>query len=280
MGSIKLFESKQIRSVWNDKDQKWYFSVQDVIKVLTDSTDVKQYIKRMLSRDEMLKSNWGTICTLVEMEAADGKRRKIQASDTKGLLRIIQSIPSPKAEPFKLWLAQVGSDRLDEIENPELATQRTRELYKLKGYPDDWIEKRMRSIAIREELTEEWKNRGVKEQIEYSILTAEISKATFGLTPSQYKKIKGLKSQNLRDHMTDLELIFSMLGEASTTEIVKTQNPKGFIQNQKAAKQGGSVAGNARRELESRTGKKVVSTDNYLPEGNKNKELKKGKGKK
>jgi hypothetical protein len=231
----------------------------------------------MLSRDEMLKSNWGTICTLVEMEAADGKRRKIQASDTKGLLRIIQSIPSPKAEPFKLWLAQVGSDRLDEIENPELATQRTRELYKLKGYPDDWIEKRMRSIAIREELTEEWKNRGVKEQIEYSILTAEISKATFGLTPSQYKKIKGLKSQNLRDHMTDLELIFSMLGEASTTEIVKTQNPKGFIQNQKAAKQGGSVAGNARRELESRTGKKVVSTDNYLPEGKKNKELKKGK---
>ncbi len=277
MGSIKLFESKQIRSVWNDKDQRWYFSVQDVIEVLTDSTDVKQYIKRMLSRDEMLKSNWGTICTLVEMEAADGKRRKIQASDTKGLLRIIQSIPSPKAEPFKLWLAQVGSDRLDEIENPELATQRTRELYKLKGYPDDWIEKRMRSIAIREELTEEWKNRGVKEQIEYSILTAEISKATFGLTPSQYKKIKGLKSQNLRDHMTDLELIFSMLGEASTTEIVKTQNPKGFIQNQKAAKQGGSVAGNARRELESRTGKKVVSTDNYLPEGKKNKELKKGK---
>jgi hypothetical protein len=277
MNNIKLFESKQIRSVWNDKDQKWYFSVQDVIEVLTDSKDVKQYIKKMLSRDEMLKSNWGTICTLVEMEAADGKKRKIQASDTKGLLRIIQSIPSPKAEPFKLWLAQVGSDRLDEIENPELATQRTRELYKLKGYPDDWIEKRMRSIAIREELTEEWKNRGVKEQIEYSILTAEISKATFGLTPSQYKKIKGLKSQNLRDHMTDLELIFSMLGEASTTEIVKTQNPRGFVENQKAALQGGSVAGNARKELESRTGKKVVSTDNYLPEGKKNKELKKGK---
>jgi len=194
MGSIKLFESKQIRSFWNDKDQKWYFSVQDVIGALTESIDVKQYIKRMLSRDEMLKSNWGTICTLVEMEAADGKKRKIQASNSKGLLRIIQSIPSPKAEPFKLWLAQVGSDRLDEIENPELATKRTRGLYKLKGYPDDWIEKRMRSIAIREELTEEWKNRGVKEQIEYSILTAEISKATFGLTPSRYKKIKGLKS--------------------------------------------------------------------------------------
>jgi len=277
MSNIKLFESKKIRSVWNDTDQKWYFSIQDVIEVLTDSADTKQYIKKMLSRDEMLKSNWGTICTPVEMEAADGKRRKIQASDTKGLLRIIQSIPSPKAEPFKLWLAQVGSDRLEEIENPELATQRTRELYKLKGYSDDWIEKRMRSIAIREELTEEWKNRGVKEQIEYSILTAEISKATFGLTPSEYKKVKGLKRQNLRDHMNDLELIFSMLGEASTTEIVKTQNPKGFLQNKKVAKQGGAVAGNARKELESKTGKKVVSTDNYLPETKKNKELKKGK---
>jgi len=276
MSNIKLFESKQIRSVWNELDQKWYFSVQDVIEVLTDSSDVKQYIKRMLSRNEMLKSNWGTICTLVEMEAADGKRRKIQASDTKGLLRIIQSIPSPKAEPFKQWLAQVGSDRLDEIENPELAAQRSRELYKAKGYPEDWIEKRMRSIAIREELTGEWKNRGVTEQIEYSILTAEISKATFGLTPSEYKKVKGLKSQNLRDHMTDLELIFSMLGEASTTEIVKTQNPKGFIQNQKVARQGGTVAGNARRELESKTGKKVVSKENYLPEALKNRELEKG----
>ena len=163
MSNIKLFQSKKIRSVWNEKENKWYFSVQDVVEALTDSSDVKQYIKKMLIRDELLKSNWGTICTLVEMQAADGKRRKIQASDTKGLLRIIQSIPSPKAEPFKLWLAQVGSDRLNEIENPELATQRTRELYKLKGYPDDWIEKRMRSIAIREELTEEWKNHGIKE---------------------------------------------------------------------------------------------------------------------
>jgi hypothetical protein len=197
-------------------------------------------------------------------------------ANAKGLLRIIQSIPSPKAEPFKQWLAQVGSDRLDEIENPELAALRTRELYKAKGYPDEWIEKRMRSIAIREELTGEWKNRGVKEQIEYSILTAEISKATFGLTPSEYKKVKGLKSQNLRDHMTDLELIFSMLGEASTTEIVKTQNPEGFIENQKVARQGGAVAGNARRELESKTGKKVVTNENYLPENIKNKQLEKG----
>ncbi len=173
MSNIKLFESKQIRSEWNEHEQKWYFSVQDVVEVLTDSAEVKQYIKKMLSRDEQLKSNWGTICTLVEMKAADGKKRMVRAANTKGLLRIIQSIPSPKAEPFKLWLAQVGSDRLDEIENPELATQRTRELYKLKGYPDDWIEKRMRCIAIREELTEEWKNRNVKQQMEYAILTAE-----------------------------------------------------------------------------------------------------------
>jgi hypothetical protein len=266
MSSIKLFESKQIRSVWNEAEGKWYFSVQDVVGILTESTDVKQYIKKMLRRDEQLKSNWGTICTPVEMLAADGKKRKIQAANAKGLLRIIQSVPSPKAEPFKLWLAQVGSDRLDEIENPELATQRTRALYKLKGYSDDWIEKRMRGIAIREELTDEWKNRGVKQQMEYSILTAEISKATFGLSPSEYKKLKGLKSQNLRDHMTDLELIFSMLGEASTTAIVKTQQPEGFEENKKAAKQGGAVAGNARRELESKTGQRIVSNQNYLPE--------------
>ncbi len=277
MSNIKLFESQQIRSVWNEKDQKWYFSVQDVMLVLTDSTDIKQYIKRMLSRDEQLKNNWGTICTLVEMVAADGKKRKIQAADAQGLLRIIQSIPSPKAEPFKLWLAKVGSERLEEIENPELAANRTRELYKAKGYPDDWIEKRMRSIAIREELTDEWKNRGVKEQLEYSILTAEISKATFGLTPSEYKQVKGLKSQNLRDHMTDLELIFSMLGEASTTAIVKTKNPKGFAQNKIVAKQGGTIAGDARKALELKTGEKVVSEENYLPESVKNKMLKKGK---
>ncbi|HAH22650.1 MAG TPA: phage antirepressor protein [Prolixibacteraceae bacterium] len=276
MSNIKLFESKQIRSVWNEIDQTWYFVVEDVVSVLTDSNDPKQYVKRMRQRDKELAKGWVQFVPTLWVETAGGKQRMGCAS-AKGLLRIIQSIPSPNAEPFKLWLAQVGSDRLDEIENPELATQRTRELYKLKGYPDDWIEKRMRSIAIREELTEEWKNRGVKEQIEYSILTAEISKATFGLTPSEYKKVKGLKSQNLRDHMNDLELIFSMLGEASTTEIVKTQNPRGFIQNKKAAKQGGAVAGNARKELESRTGKKVVSTDNYLPETKKNKELNKGK---
>jgi hypothetical protein len=264
MSNVRLFESKRIRSIWNEIEQKWYFSVQDVIFVLTDSIDIKQYIKRIISRDEQLKSNWGTICTLVEMEAADGKKRKIQAADTKGLLRIIQSIPSPKAEPFKLWLAQVGSDRLDEIGNPELAAQRTRELYKQKGYSEDWIEKRMRSIAIREELTDSWNQRGVKEKKEYAILTSEISKATFGLTPKEYKEVKGLKSHNLRDHMTDLELIFSMLGEASTKAIVDTKNPIGFTENKKVAKQGGDVAGSAIKDLEKKTGKKVVSKENFL----------------
>jgi hypothetical protein len=273
MSNIKLFESKKIRTIWNEDDQKWYFVVEDVVLVLTDSSDPKQYIKRMRQRDEELAKGWVQIVPTLWVETAGGRQR-MGCANAKGLLRIIQSIPSPKAEPFKQWLAQVGSDRLDEIENPELATQRTRELYKAKGYPDDWIEKRMRSIAIREELTEEWKNREVKEQIEYSILTAEISQATFGLTPAQYKIIKGLKSQNLRDHMTDLELIFSMLGEASTTAIVQTKNPKGFIENKKAAKQGGTVAGNARRELESKTGKRVVTSKNFLPENKKNKKLK------
>lgn len=216
MSNIKLFESKQIRTVWHEADQKWYFVVADVVQVLTDTPNAADYIKKMRKRDELLSQGWGQIVTPLLIETAGGKQ-KLNCANAQGLLRIIQSIPSPKAEPFKLWLAQVGSDRLDEIENPELATQRTRELYKLKGYPDDWIEKRMRSIAIREELTDEWKTRGVKEQKEYAILTAEISKATFGLTPAEYKKVKGLKSQNLRDHMNDLELIFSMLGEASTT---------------------------------------------------------------
>lgn len=268
MSNIKLFESKKIRTVWNESDQKWYFVIADVIQVLTETTNPTDYIKKMRKRDELLSQGWGQIVTPLFVETSGGKQ-KLNCAHAKGLLRIIQSIPSSKAEPFKLWLAQVGSDRIEEIENPELATQRTRELYKLKGYPDDWIEKRMRSIAIREELTEEWKNHGIKEQIEYSILTAEISKATFGITPSQHKQLKGLKSQNLRDHMTDLELIFSMLGEASTKEIVINTNPKGFEQNKKAAKTGGKIAGDARRQLEIKSGKKVVTTLNYLPDSKK-----------
>jgi len=279
MGNIKLFEDKKVRSEWIEKEEKWYFSIIDVIAILTESPNPRKYWSVLKTRLKQEGSQLATNCSQLKMQSADGKFYLTDVADAKQLLRLIQSVPSPKAEPFKLWLAQVGSDRLDEIENPELATLRTRELYKLKGYPDDWIEKRMRSIAIREELTEEWKNRGVKEQMEYAILTAEISKATFGLIPSEYKKLKGLKSQNLRDHMTDLELIFSMLGEASTTEIVKKKNPVGFIENKKTANQGGKIAGDARKALELETGDKVVSFKNYLPEAKKNKELKKGKKK-
>jgi DNA-damage-inducible protein D len=265
MANIKLFESKTVRSQYNEEEGKWYFSVQDIVTVLTDSNDVKQYIKRMISRDEMLKNNWGTICTLVDMEAADGKTRKIQAANTEGVLRIIQSIPSPKAEPFKQWLASVGAERIAEIENPELAQQRIRDTYKAKGYSDAWIEKRIRGIVVRDELTSQWKERGVKEGMEYAILTAEISKATFGIVPSDYKKLKGLTkaNENLRDHMTDLELIFVMLGEASTTEIAKNKNAQGFVQNEKAAKEGGGVAGKARKDLEKKSGKKIVTAQNF-----------------
>lgn len=280
MSNIKLFESKQIRSEWNEAEQKWYFAIIDVVEILTESNNPRRYwsdLKRKLNKEGF--SQLYEIIVQLKMMSSDGKKYITDCADAKGLLRIIQSIPSPKAEPFKQWLAQVGSDRLDEIENPELATQRSRELYKLKGYPDDWIEKRMRSIAIREELTEEWKNRGVKEQMEYAILTAEISKATFGLTPSEYKKMKGLKSQNLRDHMTDLELIFSMLGEASTTKVTRAKNAKGFIENKVAARIGGKIAGNALKELEKESGEKVITSENYLPEKKKSKELKKGKKK-
>lgn len=276
MSSIKLFESKKIRSEWNELEQKWYFAIIDVIEILTESNNPRRYwsdLKRKLNSEGF--SQLYEIIVQLKMISSDGKRYITDCANAKGLLRIIQSIPSSKAEPFKQWLAQVGSDRLDEIENPELATQRTRELYKLKGYPDDWIEKRMRSIAIREELTGEWKNRGVKEQMEYDILTAEISKATFGLTPTEYKEIKRLKSQNLRDHMTDLELIFSMLGEASTTKVTRAKNAKGFIENKIAARIGGKIAGNALKELEKESGEKVITSENYLPGTKKTKELKK-----
>ncbi len=242
-----------------------------MIEVLTGTDRPRKYWNDLKTKLKKEGSELSEKIGQLRMEAEDGKTRLTDVADTKQLLRLIQSIPSPKAEPFKRWLAQVGSDRLDEIENPELAAQRTRELYKLKGYPDDWIEKRMRSIALREELTEEWKTSGVKQQKEYAILTAEISKATFGLVPSHYKEVKGLRNQNLRDHMTDLELIFSMLGEASTTAIVKTRNPKGFIENKKVAKQGGTVAGNARKELEIKTGQKVVTSQNYLTDQEKKK---------
>ena len=229
MSNIKLFQDKKIRARWDESSQKWYFSIIDVIEVLSESTNPRRYwsdLKRKLTNEDF--DQLYEIIVQLKLESTDGKHYKTDCADTKGLLRIIQSIPSPKAEPFKRWLAQVGTERLEEIEDPELASKRAKEIYKAKCYPEDWIEKRMRSIAIREELTDEWKGRGIKEQIEYAILTAEISKATFGLTPSQYKRVKGLKRENLRDHMTDLELIFSMLGEASTTEIARNTDSQGF----------------------------------------------------
>jgi len=270
MSDIKLFQEKKIRSEWVENESKWFFAVVDVIEILTDSVKPRDYWYRLKQRELSNGINLSTICRQLKLKSIDGKRYQTECADAEGLLRIIQSIPSPKAEPFKRWLAKVGYERLEEIENPELASKRAREIYRLKGYPEDWIEKRMRSIAIREELTDEWKNRGIKQQVEYSILTAEISRATFGLTPNQYKKVKGLKRENLRDHMTDLELIFSMLGEASTTEITRETDAKGFEKNKDAARKGGKIAGDARKALEKETGKKVISKQNYLPEDKKN----------
>ncbi len=218
----------------------------------------------MRKRYNGLSVNWATICHPLRIEAPDGKMRETNCANTEGIFRIIQSIPSPKAEPFKRWLAKVGYERVQEIENPELATKRTRALYKAKGYSDAWIEKRMRGIAVRDELTNEWKNRGVREGVEYAILSSEISKASFGMTPSEYKAFKHLKGENLRDHMTDLELIFSMLGEASTTEIARTKNAQGFLENKTAAQKGGSVAGNARKNLELESGEPIPTPQNFL----------------
>lgn len=265
MSNIKLFENKQIRSDWNEEEQEWYFAVVDVVAVLTDSADPKDYWYRMKKREKVSGFELSTICRQLKLVANDGKKYATDCATKQGLLRIIQSIPSPKAEPFKQWLAQVGAERIAEIENPELAQARIRATYKAKGYSDAWIEKRIRGIQVRDELTNEWKNRGVKEGKEYSILTAEISKATFGIVPSEYKSLKGLTktSENLRDHMTDLELIFTMLGEASTTEIAKNKNAQGFIENHKAAKAGGNVAGNARKELEKKSGAKIVTKQNF-----------------
>ena len=263
---IAVFQETTIRRVWHNEE--WWFALTDVIVVLTDSADPRQYIKKMRSRDAALDANWGTTCTPLALLAPDGKMRETNCANTEGLFRIIQSIPSPKAEPFKRWLAQVGYERVKEIENPELASARARELYQAKGYPQAWIEKRLRSISVRGELTDEWKARGVAEGKEYSILTAEIARATFGVTPSEHSQLKNLDQvktgNNLRDHMTDLELIFTMLGEASTTEIARRSDALGFDENRTSAKQGGTIAGNARKALEAKTGKKVVSKANYL----------------
>ncbi len=258
---IALFRNKEIRKTIYKSE--WWFVITDIVSALTDSIQPDGYIKDMRRRDDELSKGWGQIATPLDIQTTGGKQ-KLNCATTEGIFRIIQSIPSPKAEPFKRWLAKVGYERIQEIENPELAMKRMKALYQAKGYTDDWIGKRVRGIAIREELTGEWKNRGVKEGREYAILTAEISKAAFGVTPSEYKKLKGLRRENLRDHMTDLELIFSMLGEAATTEITKNKDAQGYDQNRTAAKQGGEVAGNARKNLEAKSGEKVVTNKNYL----------------
>jgi len=264
VGRIVVFQEKTVRRTWHQNE--WWFSVLDVVAALTDSADPAGYIKKIRLRDKDLAQGWGQLVTPLRLETEGGIQRA-NCANTEGMFRIIQSIPSPKAEPFKRWLARVGYERIKEIEDPELASARARELYEAKGYPKDWIEKRLRSIHVRGALTAEWKRRGVSEGLEYSILTAEIARATFGVTPGDHKKLKGLqkaKTANLRDHMTDLELIFTMLGEASTTEIATRKDAQGFEQNKTAAKAGGAVAGNARRELEAKSGTPVVSRANYL----------------
>lgn len=262
---IVVFQETGIRRLWHEN--AWWFSIVDVCAVLTGSSDAGAYWRKLKQRLIAEGSEVVTNCHGLKLEALDGKQRITDCANTEGLFRIIQSIPSPKAEPFKRWLAQVGYERVKEIEDPELASARARELYEAKGYPKDWIEKRMRSIAVRGALTDEWKARGVKEGREYSILTAEIARATFGVTPGDHKKLKGLeqaKAANLRDHMTDLELIFTMLGEASTTEIAKRKDAQGFPENRNAAREGGTIAGNARKELEAKSGTPVVSRQNHL----------------
>ena len=256
---IKLFENKVVRSHWDSEQEEWYFSVVDVIEVLTESKDAKQYLKKMRSRDLELNSNWGTICTLVRMVGKDGKLREIQAANTAGILRLIQSIPSPKAEPFKLWLAQVGSERLDEIADPEKAILRGADFYRAKGYTENWINQRLQTIEMRKELTDEWKARGIDKEKDYAILTNEMTKAWSGLSVKDYKELKGLKKENLRDNMTNIELVLNMLAEVTTTAISKSKEPETFSENLQVAKEGGSVAKNARVDIEERIGKSVFS---------------------
>ncbi|WP_370827942.1 Bro-N domain-containing protein [Fournierella massiliensis] len=260
--SIQLFEDRKIRTAWDEEQEEWYFSVQDVVAVLAESSDPKQYIKKMRTRDPELSANWGTICTPVQMPAADGKMRKIQAANTEGLLRIIQSIPSPKAEPFKRWLAQVGRERIEETIDPEQAIDRALETYQKKGYDTDWIHQRLLSIRVRNELTAEWQERGVQQGKEYAILTDEITKAWSGMTTRQYKKLKGLKKENLRDNMSTMEIVLNMLAEATTTELSKAHQPEGFSESQKIARRGGSYAGQVRQDIEKDTGRPVITSQN------------------
>jgi prophage antirepressor-like protein len=266
MGNIKIFQNQKVRTYWDETKQEWYFSVVDVVAALTDSTNPTDYLKKIRKRDNELSNYVGTNCPQVEMLTQTGKKRKTLAGNTQHLFRIIQSIPSPKAEPFKQWLAKVGYERVQEIEDPERAQQRMKFLYEQKGYPKDWIDKRLRGITIRQNLTDEWKERGISSEKDFAILTAEISKATFGLIPTEYKILKGLmkKTQNLRDHMTDLELIFTMLGERVTTEISQKEKPDTFPKNKQVAYRGGKVAGVARKETEKELGRSIISDQNFL----------------
>ena len=261
---ITLFEGKKVRKIFYKEE--WWFSIQDVVLVLTDSPQPKTYWAKMKERDKEMSQPF-PFWEQLKMIAEDGKMRLTDCANIKGILRIVQSIPSPKAEPFKRWLAKVGYERIQEIENPELAQERMKELYEQKGYPKDWIDKRLRGIAVRQNLTDEWKERGLYNQRDYAILTAEISRATFGMTPGEYRKHKGISEQsktNLRDNMTDLELIFTMLGERVTTEISHMEKPETFDENKKVARRGGNVAGNARKETEREIGRRVVSRENVL----------------
>lgn len=270
---VKLFEESKVRTVWDEEKEEWYFSVEDIVFALTDSNDTKQYIKKMRKRDKELNLNWGTICTPVQMKAKDGKNRKILASDTKGILRIIQSIPSPKAEPFKLWLAQVGSERIEEMQDPEKAIDRAMQYYLNKGYSVEWINQRLKSIEVRKDLTNEWDRVGVQGS-EYAILTDIITEAWSGMKTRDYKQFKGLHKESLRDNMTNMELVLNMLAEASTTEISKQRNPKSMQENKQIAKTGGKIAGDARKQLELETGKDIVSDENYLSPARKAKQIK------
>jgi hypothetical protein len=257
---MTIFDGQEIRQTWHKEE--WWFAVADVVGLLSESRDVKQYIKKMRQRDQELSTKWGTICTPLPMIAADGKKRKVTASNLEGIFRIIQSISSPKAEPFKQWLATTAKQRIEEMEDPELVIERMRADYRKLGYEDDWINKRLQSIDIRKLLTEEWQKRGVNAGKEYSILTAKISRGTFGVTPSNHKQHKGLKRENLRDHMTNLELIFTMLGEEDTRHEAVKRDAQGFSENHDAAKEGGEAAGMAREAFELRSGRKVLSPEN------------------
>ena len=259
--AIQLFEGKRVRIVWDAEQEKYYFSIVDIVQVLTDSADVKQYIKKMRARDSELDSKWGTICTPVEMRAFDGKRRKVQAADLQGIFRLIQSIPSKKAEPVKQWLAKLGEQRIDQIIDPELTFQMAVEDYRRQGYSDKWINERMRSIEMRKELTDEWHRAGITEQKDFAILTNVLTQAWSGMTTGEYKRHKGLTKENLRDNMTNVELALNTLAEVTATEISRQRNPKGMAQSRQTAKEGGEVARNARADIESRLGHSVISSE-------------------